>query len=67
MNRREALAAVSALFGGAIIGSHAFLSGCGAPNEDGRPNAPALNADDEALLDEVGETILPTTPDSPGA
>lgn len=68
MNRREALAAVSALFGGAIIGSHAFLAGCAARDgERAATGALMLNAADEAMLDEVGETILPTTPDSPGA
>ena len=69
INRREALKAVSALFGTTIIGSQAFLAGCAGvqnPANGGAASA-LLNAADVALLDEIGETILPTTPDSPGA
>ena len=65
MNRREALSAVSFLVGGTIIGAEAFLTGCNKP-------VPAqttgfLTGDNIAFLDEVGETILPTTTLSPGA
>ncbi len=64
MNRREALSAVSLLVGGTVIGAEAFLSGCAKP-------IPRLiiflNDDEIALLDEVGETILPATAFSPGA
>ena len=63
MNRREALSRVALIFGGTIIGAEAFLSGC--------KTTPAkvglFSVDDIALLDEVGETILPTTASSPGA
>ena len=64
MNRREALSTVALLLGGTIIGSEAFLSGCstGVPRSTG-----FLSADNIALMDEVGETILPTTATSPGA
>lgn len=64
MNRREALSAVSFLVGGTIIGAQAFLSGCSQKTE-----APAdfLNDEDISLLNEIGETILPATPASPGA
>jgi hypothetical protein len=63
MNRREALGATAALLGTAIIGSNAFLTGC-VPAEK-----PILDLDDTAvaLMDEVGETILPATASSPGA
>lgn len=64
MNRREALSTVSLLVGGTVIGAEVFLSGCA------RPNAKQvffLTVDDISLLDEVGETILPATPSSPGA
>jgi hypothetical protein len=66
MNRREALSSVALLLGGTIIGSQVFLSGC-------KPDANKLGAslnltpDDISFLDEVGETILPTTASSPGA
>lgn len=65
MNRRDALTRVSLILGGTIIGAEAFLSGC-------TPSAPALSTiefteNNLAFLDEVGETILPTTDSSPGA
>ncbi|SDD65046.1 gluconate 2-dehydrogenase subunit 3 family protein [Niabella drilacis] len=63
MNRREALTQVSLLLGGALVGADAFLSGCKNPaGETG-----LFTAADLALLDEIGETILPATPDSGGA
>jgi Gluconate 2-dehydrogenase subunit 3 len=67
MNRREALSSVALLLGGTIIGAEAFLSGC--TSSDKKLGAAGLNfsPDDIAFLDEVGETILPTTSTSPGA
>lgn len=63
MNRREALYAVNLLFGGAIIGSNFFLSGCKAsPAASGA----ALTQDDILLFDEIAETIIPATPGSGG-
>ncbi len=63
MNRREALSATAALLGSAIIGSQAFLSGCsGVENK-----IDDFSDDILVLLDEIGETILPTTTSSPGA
>jgi hypothetical protein len=67
MNRREALHAVSLLFGGTIVGSQAFLAGCAEPAPDVEPFVGVLENEDEMLLDEVGETIIPATEDSPGA
>jgi hypothetical protein len=63
MNRREAISATALLMGGTMVGAQAFLTGC-------KPSAPKeglFSTDDLALLDEVGETILPTTEGSPGA
>jgi len=63
MDRREALSRVALIFGGTIIGAEAFLSGCKTtPAKEG-----LFAADDIALLDEIGDTILPTTASSPGA
>jgi hypothetical protein len=63
MDRREALSRVALILGGTIIGAEAFLSGCKTtPKKEG-----LFAADDVALLDEVGETILPATASSPGA
>ena len=61
MNRREAVARLVALTGIAIVGGDALLTGC-RPDKTARPFTPA----DIALMDEVGETILPAT-DTPGA
>ncbi|HET7537744.1 MAG TPA: gluconate 2-dehydrogenase subunit 3 family protein [Candidatus Didemnitutus sp.] len=63
MNRREAIARLSLLLGGALIGGNAYLSG--APVE-GKTLAGDFSAADLALMDEVGETIIPTT-NTPGA
>lgn len=65
MNRRDALNRVSLILGGTIIGSEIFLYGC-------KPDTVQLSTveftDTNLLfLDEVGETILPTTASSPGA
>lgn len=63
MDRRQALSRVALILGGTIIGAEAFLSGCKTtPAKEG-----LFSVDDIALLDEVGETILPTTASSPGA
>jgi len=63
MDRREALSRVALIVGGTIIGAEAILSGCKTtPAKEG-----LFSTDDIALLDEVGDTILPTTPSSPGA
>lgn len=76
MNRRDALARVALLMGGSVIGADLFLSGCSSPvkkEKAGSPTAqtqtpdkPFLDASQISLLDEVGETILPTT-STPGA
>jgi hypothetical protein len=62
MNRREALSSVALLLGGTILGAEAFLSGCKTKTDAGASFTP----DNIAFLDEVAETILPTT-STPGA
>jgi hypothetical protein len=66
MNRRDALSRVALLFGGTIIGAEFFLSGCKNPESQA---AGTLDFSEKniAFLDEMGETILPTTASSPGA
>ena len=64
MNRREAVIRLAALTGGVVIGGEFLMSGCA--RLDKRRKTEFTPAD-IALLDEIGETILPTTPDSPGA
>jgi hypothetical protein len=63
MNRRDALKSVVLLMGGTVIGSTALLTGC-AP--DSQLKELTFSAKDLAFLDEIGETIIPTT-DTPGA
>src|SRR5215208_5631509 len=65
ITRREAVLRVSAILGGmALIGGGALLTGC---RDETKPNADAAFTDDEvAFLDEVADTILPTT-STPGA
>ncbi len=65
MNRREALRAVSFIMGGAVIGAELFLTGCDTKRDEKQVNK-LFNESDVALLDEVGETIIPET-DTPGA
>ena len=61
MNRREALGRVSILLGGSIIGAEMFLSGC-----KNSGSSELLSKSDISLLDEISETIIPTTADSGG-
>lgn len=62
MDRREAVKYISLIMGGAMVGSAAIISGC--KTESGKP---LFFTDDQlALLDEIGDTIIPTT-DTPGA
>jgi Gluconate 2-dehydrogenase subunit 3 len=62
MNRRDLLKQIAMLTGGTMIGAEVFLSGCGTgPKTDA-----GFTADMIALLDEVGETIIPATT-TPGA
>jgi len=63
MDRREALSAIALLVGGTLVGAEAFLTGC---KTTGKKEG-LFAAEDIALLDEVGDTILPTTATSPGA
>lgn len=62
MNRRELLQMIATLTGGAVIGSEFFLSGC----TNSTAVAEEFSKETIALLDEIGETILPAT-SSPGA
>ena len=65
ISRREAILRMSVLLGGvALIGSSALISGCKA-EKTGTLGQP-FTADDIAYLDEIADTILPTT-STPGA
>jgi hypothetical protein len=64
MNRREAISYVSVLLGGTLLGAEAFLSGC---SPAGIKSEGLFSKEDFLLLDDISETIIPTTPDSGGA
>ena len=58
MNRREALKTTAALLGGALV----------ACTREPRTQARGvLDAGDQALAEQIADTLLPTTADSPGA
>jgi hypothetical protein len=64
MNRREAISAVALLLGGTVVGADLLVSCTSKPKT---PEVSDLFGKDYVmLLDEVGETILPTT-STPGA
>ena len=65
MDRREALTAVSMIFGGAIIGSAGFLNVC--KHREKKSIFGLLEQRQIDLLEELAEIILPKASDSPGA
>ena len=79
MDRRELLKTIAVLTGSAVIGGELFLSGCTTKTKEvfvdtnpiitdtstGLPKI--LTAAQVALLNEMADTIIPTTADSPGA
>jgi hypothetical protein len=62
MERRELLKMIALATGGMVIGGELFLTGC----NSGAAATASFTPQTIALLDEVGETILPET-SSPGA
>jgi len=73
MARREAIKRVSVLLGGvALVGGSGLFSACSGDRPP-PPDAPTarpigdFSVDDQRFLDEVADTILPTTAKSPGA
>jgi hypothetical protein len=65
MNRREAVKAATALIGGVLITSNGFLIACS--RDSTKPAGRVLTLDDQSLIEEIADTLLPTTPSSPGA
>lgn len=63
MNRRDALKSFALMMGGTMIGASALLTGCAPEHQIKDLN---FTPEDLAFLDEIGETIIPTT-DTPGA
>ena len=65
MNRREAVKATTALLGGVLITSNGFLIACA--RDANIAAGKTLTLDDQSLIEEIADTLLPTTPSSPGA
>lgn len=66
MNRREAVKAATVLVGGVLMTSNGFLVAC-ARDSARAPSSQLLTPDDQSLIEEIADTLLPTTPSSPGA
>jgi len=64
MNRRDAIGRVALIMGGAVIGAEFFISGCKSTTT--AQVSDLFDTDHVAFLNEVADTILPTT-SSPGA
>lgn len=62
MNRRDLLKQIALVTGGVVIGGDLFLTGC----KTGPKSEAGFTDSHIALLDEVGETIIPAT-STPGA
>lgn len=63
LSRREALARLALILGGAVIGAEAFAQGIPVKN---KTLTTAFTPGDLALLEDIAEIIIPTT-DTPGA
>ncbi len=69
MNRRDALKLSVTMIGAAAVGSTGALAGCtpDARHAPAHATAGVLTPDDQALVAEIADTLLPTTAASPGA
>ena len=65
MNRREAVRATTLAIGGLLLTSNGLVLGCA--REPARLEGRVLSADDQALMEAIADTLLPTTAASPGA
>jgi hypothetical protein len=66
MNRREAVKATTLLVGSVWITSTGVLSAC-APDSRRETSSKVLSPEDQILMEEIADTLLPTTASSPGA
>lgn len=65
MNRREAVRTTTLLLGGVWLTSTGVLVACA--RDAKRAGSSILTPDDQALMEEIADTLLPTTASSPGA
>ena len=64
MNRRDAVKTTGVLLSGLLITSTGLTS---CKRESRNIGVGVLDSDDQALIEEIADTLLPTTPSSPGA
>ena len=67
MNRREAIRATTAVLGSVLLTSNGFLVACSRERPAAAKSTGVLSVDDQALIEEIADTLLPTTAASPGA
>lgn len=68
MSRRELFQTSGVVLGGTLVASSALFTACTAQRNDQTvARTAAISTDDQQLLEEMADTILPTTPASPGA
>ena len=68
MNRRDALRATTLVVGGLMLTSNGLVfTGCARDREPPPIAGRVLNEDDQALIEQIADTLLPTTAASPGA
>src|SRR6478735_9010046 len=67
MNRRDAIRATTAVLGTVLLTSNGFLVACTREQPAAAKSTGVLSADDQALIEEIADTLLPTTAASPGA
>jgi hypothetical protein len=67
MNRREAIRAAGLVVGGAFIASTGVLAACRTDATPGTAGRQLLTDDQQTLIEDIADTLLPTTATSPGA
>ena len=67
MNRREAVRATTLVVGGLLLTSNGLVLGCAREREPAAIANRVLNENDQALMEQIADTLLPTTKASPGA
>src|SRR3981081_50291 len=65
MNRRQAVKTATVLIGGVLVTSNGFLVACA--RDSNLSAGKAVSGAEPAVIEEIADTLLPTTPSSPGA
>jgi hypothetical protein len=66
MNRRDAVKTTAVVLGGVLFATGGFVAACA--REDTKvPGSGVLSREDQTLIEEIADTLLPTSAASPGA